>query len=120
MRLIWRGEGSVTVYVDDMEAEFKPGHVPNRRYVMCHMITDDPTFEELHRMADTIGVDRKWFQGDHYDIVKTKRALAVKAGAVEITVRQCAVMAMDVRRGRPMRSPAEAQAELERRRRVQA
>lgn len=53
--------------------------------VMCHMIAD--TLDELHAMADRIGIRRKWFQSQsstpHYDICKAKRALAVKAGAVE-------------------------------------
>jgi hypothetical protein len=40
-------------------------------------------------MADRIGVARKWFQVPpkasfwHYDIAKSKRALAVEAGAIE-------------------------------------
>ena len=40
-------------------------------------------------MADRIGVARRWFQTPpkasfwHYDIAKSKRALAVAAGAVE-------------------------------------
>jgi len=59
------------------------------RMVMCHMIADTP--DELHAMADKIGVARKWFQDPrtmdvntpHYDISKGKRALAVKAGAHE-------------------------------------
>lgn len=110
----------MTVYVDDMEADFQPKHAPGQRYVMCHMITDDPTFAELHAMADKIGVARKWFQGDHYDVTKTKRALAVKAGASEITLRQCSVMMMNKRRGRPMGTPEEAQFELDRRRRLTA
>lgn len=106
------------IYVDDMEAEFKPSHAPGRRYVMCHMFTDAADFAELHAMADKIGVLRKWFQGDHYDITKTKRALAVKAGAREVTLRQASVMMMNRRRGRPMGTPKEAQAELDRRRRL--
>lgn len=53
---------------------------------MCHMMAD--TIEELHRMVDTIGVDRKHFQGDHYDICKAKRKLAIEAGAVEVTQRE--------------------------------
>lgn len=110
----------MTVFVDDMAAEYQPGHAPGRRYVMCHMISDDPTHAELHAMADKIGVKRKWFQANHYDITKTKRLLAVKAGAREITMRQCAVMAMNVRRDRPMGTPQEAQAELDRRRRLTA
>lgn len=57
------------------------------RMVMCHMIGDLP--DELHAMADLIGVARKWFQAPpkasfwHYDIAKSKRALAVEAGAIE-------------------------------------
>jgi hypothetical protein len=66
----------VTVYVDDMRA-------PYGRMVMCHMIAD--TEAELHAMADAIGVARKWYQGDHYDICLARRAEAVKRGAVELT-----------------------------------
>lgn len=57
------------------------------RMTMCHMIADSP--EELHAMADCIGVARRWFQQPpkasfwHYDIAKSKRALAVAAGAIE-------------------------------------
>jgi hypothetical protein len=57
------------------------------RMVMCHMIADTP--EELHAMADRIGVARRWFQEPpkasfwHYDVAKGKRALAVDAGAIE-------------------------------------
>ena len=51
------------------------------RMIMCHMMSDD--LEELHAMAERIGVARRHFQGDHYDICKAKRALAVKHGAVE-------------------------------------
>lgn len=78
----------MSVYVDDMAAPF--GNM-----VMCHMWAD--TNEELLAMADAIGVQRKWIQGHqelsfgkhknaswvHFDIAKSKRALAVKAGAIE-------------------------------------
>lgn len=79
----------MTVYVDDMKAGFG-------RMKMCHMLAD--TDDELHAMADLIGVARKWWQspvktsGSHYDIALSKRAIAVKHGAVEITVRQAAAM----------------------------
>jgi hypothetical protein len=71
----------MTVYVDDMRANFG-------RMVMCHMVAD--TVEELHAMADQIGVARRWYQGPpvtrnpHYDIALSKRALAVQFGAKEI------------------------------------
>jgi hypothetical protein len=54
----------------------------------CHMTAD--TEQELHEMAAKIGMKRSWFQsGDrqsipHYDLVRSKRMLAIKHGAVEI------------------------------------
>ena len=70
----------MSVYVDSMRARFG-------RMVMCHMMAD--TSEELHMMADRIGVARRWVQHagthrEHYDIVLSKRALAVRYGAVEL------------------------------------
>jgi hypothetical protein len=78
------------VYVDDMKAKFG-------RMVMCHMLADSD--EELHAMADRIGVSRRWHQApphhdSHYDIALSKRALAVQFGAVEITWRQAGAMNM--------------------------
>lgn len=70
---------TVTVYVDNMRAAYG-------RMVMCHMIAD--TESELHAMADRIGVARRWYQSDHYDICLAKRALAVKHGAHEVTQRE--------------------------------
>jgi hypothetical protein len=70
----------VSVYVDRVELGYG-------RMVMCHMIADTP--DELHAMADRIGVARRWFQAPpkasfwHYDIAKSKRALAVAAGAID-------------------------------------
>jgi hypothetical protein len=54
------------------------------------MVAD--SLEELHSMADKIGVNRKWFQNKpthpHYDICKSKRMLAIKFGAIEVTSRE--------------------------------
>lgn len=80
----------MTVYVDNMRAAFG-------RMVMCHMIAD--TDDELHAMADRIGVARRWYQDDHYDIALSKRALAVAAGAREITQRQLGLMVINRRAG---------------------
>ncbi len=46
--------------------------------------------DELHAMADKLGLKRAWFQTgsfDHYDIVPTKRALAIQHGAVAVNSR---------------------------------
>lgn len=93
----------MTVYVDDMRA-------PYGRLVMCHMIAD--TAAELHAMADRIGVARRWYQGDHYDIALSKRALAVAAGAREITWRECGLMMVQRRRdpAAPLVTPEEGAA----------
>ena len=79
----------MTVYVDDMRARF-------RDHIMCHMIAD--TEEELHAMAARIGIARRWYQGDHYDVTMDRRALAVEYGAREITWRQCSLMTVLRRR----------------------
>lgn len=68
------------VYVDSMNA-------PYRRMLMCHMLAD--TEEELEAMALKIGVQLKWWQykgtyKSHFDICQTKKALALKSGAIEI------------------------------------
>lgn len=68
----------MSVYVDKAIYKY-------RRMIMCHMVADSPA--ELHAMARKIGVRRRWYQADastpHYDVCKSKRALAVGAGAVE-------------------------------------
>jgi Protein of unknown function (DUF4031) len=71
----------MSVYVDNPAWPF-------RGMLMCHMVADTP--EELHAMADKIGMQRKWFQSfakakrPHYDISEPKRSLAIKHGAIEV------------------------------------
>jgi len=86
----------VTVYVDTMTARFG-------RMIMCHMLAD--TEAELHAMADRIGVARRWHQGDHYDICLAKKALAIKAGAIEITQREAVMIRRQLRAAKTMRLP---------------
>jgi hypothetical protein len=89
----------VTVYVDDMKAEYHPPHRKGLKYILCHMIAD--TEEELHTMAHKIGVARKWYQGDHYDITLSKKAVAIKLGAKEITQWELGRMVIAKRVGLP-------------------
>lgn len=67
------------VYVDN-------ARIPFRRMLMCHLLADSEF--ELHAMAAAIGVARRWFQGDHYDVCLTKRAKAIELGAKAITDRR--------------------------------
>jgi hypothetical protein len=57
---------------------------------MSDMLAD--TLDELHAMAATVGLQRRWFQDGgktpHYDLCQEKRRLAIAAGAVEIDRRQ--------------------------------
>ena len=74
----------MAVYVDDAK-------VPFGRMVMCHLVADSAA--ELRAMADAIGVSGKWLQHagthrEHFDICLSKRALAVRAGAKEVTTRE--------------------------------
>jgi hypothetical protein len=74
------------VYLDSID-------IPYRSMIMCHMVAD--TTEELLFMVDKIGVARKWIQypgtvHEHFDICKSKKSLALKHGAQQITLRQMA------------------------------
>ena len=69
----------------------------------CHMFAD--TLEELHEMADKIGMNRAWFQdngqtAEHYDLVAGRRAAAVKLGAIELTSREQVCYFIDLSRKR--------------------
>ena len=84
------------------------------RMVMCHMIADTPA--ELHAMADRIGVARRWFQAPpkasfwHYDIAKSKRALAVAAGAIECDRNTFVANLRRIRESRVFEQPTEIRA----------
>ena len=49
----------------------------------CHMAADD-NFEELHAFAARLGIPRRFFQGDHYDLPPHLRERAVALGAEEV------------------------------------
>lgn len=87
----------MTVYVDNMY-EFKYGQYG--RMKMSHMIAD--TEDELHAMAAKVGVARRWYQGDHYDICMSKREQAIKLGAIPVCVRTLSSMVMLAKYGEPM------------------
>lgn len=72
----------MAVYVDNMRVRV-------RGMVMCHMLADST--EELLAMADRIGVDRRHLQDagtyrEHFDICLTKRAAALEAGALGLSM----------------------------------
>ena len=84
----------MTVYVDDM---FRVPMGRFGRMKMSHMIAD--TEDELHTMAAKIGVARRWYQGDHYDVSMAMREKAIALGAVPVTMRQLGLLHVGQRRG---------------------
>ena len=58
---------------------------------MSHMVAT--SLEELHDMADAIGLRRQWYQGKntpHYDVCWEKRGAALRAGAISVDRREMA------------------------------
>lgn len=53
----------------------------------CHMVSDT-SLDELHEFAENLGIPRRGFQGDHYDIPEDLRPDAVGAGASEVAGRE--------------------------------
>jgi hypothetical protein len=69
----------------------------------CHLTAD--TLDELHTMAAKIGMKRAWFQDHpvvpHYDLVASRRAAAVEAGAIEMPMREQWAKGLGGKRERP-------------------
>lgn len=84
----------MTIYVDQLVAYTQPATSGGRYFgngkSSCHLATDGD-LEELHQFAESIGLRRAWFQNrslPHYDLTPTKRAMAVRNGAKEVTTRE--------------------------------
>lgn len=82
------------IYVDESEAWGKIIGYTNQQasnvgarhnHQWCHMFSDEADCQELHDFAKKIGLKREWFQGDHYDLVPTKRAKAIALGAKSVS-----------------------------------
>ncbi|MGW5703892.1 DUF4031 domain-containing protein [Amycolatopsis japonica] len=93
----------MTVYVDDFTV---PATVGGRSGHWSHLIAD--TEDELHAFAAQLGLPRRWFQDPrirsgrrpfparpgsfaaetwHYDVIRSKRDLALQLGAVDVAWR---------------------------------
>lgn len=73
--------------------------IPYKRMKMCHMVAD--TLEELHAMAEAIGMKLEWFQPmsfPHYDVCKIRRDKAIVLGAVEVDRRELALIMRRIRK----------------------
>jgi len=70
----------VTVYID-------PPTWPGHGRFWSHLVSD-ASYDELHTFAARLGVPRRAFDRDHYDIPAHRYADVVRAGAVEVTSRE--------------------------------
>jgi len=81
----------MAVYVDQQKNPYKG-------MLMSHMLADTP--EELHAMAEKIGMLREWFQPrstPHYDVCQDTRAIAITLGAIVINRRETVALIRKLR-----------------------
>jgi len=71
----------MAVLVDPLRSYDRP-QLPTSWW--CHMAADG-SFEELHRFAERLGIPRRRFQGDHYDLPPWLRSDAVRLGTEPVS-----------------------------------
>lgn len=78
---------------DKASAQAKRVFGPGKR--SCHLTIEGSDLEPLHRFAELIGMKRAWFQDHrlmpHYDLTESRRAAALRAGAVFVSGRDQAI-----------------------------
>lgn len=60
---------------------------PFRGRLWCHLVSDT-SYDELHAVALELGIPRRGFQGDHYDIPAELREAVIALGAQPVTGRE--------------------------------
>ncbi|MET7601739.1 DUF4031 domain-containing protein [Streptomyces avermitilis] len=70
----------MTLYID-------PPTWPGHGHLWSHLVSD-VSFDELRLFADGLGVPRRAFERDHYDLPSHRYADAVRAGALEVSSRE--------------------------------
>lgn len=60
---------------------------PWRGHRWAHLVSDE-SYDELHAFADRLGIPRRAFQGDHYDVPSWIRDEAIALGATEVDSRE--------------------------------
>ncbi len=64
-----------------------PAIWPYQDRLWGHLVSDE-SYEELHAFATRLGIPRRAFQGDHYDLPAGLRERAVELGAAPVTGRE--------------------------------
>lgn len=98
----------MTIYID-------PPVWPSHGTTWSHLVSDS-SYDELHAFARAIGLSRRAFDLDHYDVIADLHAAAIAAGAVPVASRD--LVARLARAGLRIR-PVDRPREYERRRRAE-
>ena len=53
----------------------------------AHLVSDE-SYDELHDFAAALGIERRAFQGDHYDVPDDYRTRAIELGATPVDARE--------------------------------
>lgn len=53
----------------------------------AHLVSDE-SYDELHDFAAALGIERRAFQGDHYDVPDDYRSRAIELGATPVDARE--------------------------------
>ncbi|MCL8024160.1 DUF4031 domain-containing protein [Nocardioides bruguierae] len=64
-----------------------PPNAPGHGRLWSHLVSDT-SFEELHAFAAGLGIPRRGFDGDHYDVPAERYDAVVDAGARPVTSRE--------------------------------
>jgi Protein of unknown function (DUF4031) len=64
-----------------------PAVWPWRDRLWAHLVSDE-SYDELHAFAERLGIPRRAFQGDHYDIPAELRDDALALGATPVSARE--------------------------------
>lgn len=75
-----RDTHAVAIYVDN-------AHWPNHGRMWCHLVSDE-SLDELHAFALGLGIPRRGFDLDHYDLPEELRGRAIEAGAYPVESRE--------------------------------
>jgi uncharacterized protein DUF4031 len=70
----------VAILVDDARWPWRERH-------WAHLVSDD-SYDELHAFAERLGLPRRAFQGDHYDVPADYRLAAIVLGAEAVGSRE--------------------------------
>lgn len=79
---------------------------PWRGRLWAHLVSDT-SYEELHAFANRLGLPRRIFQGDHYDVPTEVRERALSLGAQPVPGRELVQRLSDAGLRRPKGRPAE-------------